>query len=96
MSLHQIHLDIPDLPNDVNLLNWQIPQTSSYEWIDYHNLMVKSKETINNNVDEGFCSIKCSPTSQKTSDDEKNESNIWEKALNLSISDYVDWEMRDS
>lgn len=95
-TIHQIHLDIPDLPNDVSFFNWQIPQTPSYEWIDYHNLMLKPTQETNN-IDEGFCSIKCSPVSQKTSDEEcKLEKDVWEAALSLSISDYVDWEMRDS
>ena len=90
-TIEQIHLDIPDLPNDANLFSWQIPQTSNYEWIDYHNLMTTRKESVTT-VDEGFCSVKCSPVSQKKEDD---NGDVWTHALNLSISDYSDWDMRD-
>ena len=30
-----LSLDIPDLPDDVNLFKWQIPATESYDWVDY-------------------------------------------------------------
>ena len=96
----EIHLDIPDLPNDVNLMSWQIPCSPNYEWIDYHSLMANTKSRSNSNcLDEGFCSSKCSPVTifpnydQKTPESSKDD-DVWNKALKLTISDYVDWEMR--
>ena len=107
-NFDEIRLDIPELPSDVSLLNWQIPHSTSYEWIDYHALMLNNKSRSNSNcVDEGFCSSKCSPGSTNAaaatataSHDEltaspSNCDHVWNKALNLKISDYIDWEMRD-
>jgi len=100
----EIRLDIPDLPNDVNLLNWQIPCSSSYEWIDYHSLMANTKNRSNSNyLDEGFCSSKCSPVSLSSNHGQNTPTRsyqprdeyVWNKALKLTISDYVDWQMRD-
>ncbi len=49
--------------------------------------------------DEGFCSNKCSPhvNSKLNYVSEKKEiiDNAWNEALKFSISEYVDWEMRD-
>jgi hypothetical protein len=99
-------LEIPDLPNDINSLRWQIPNTSNYEWINYHNqnrTTITKTTTTNeseNIEDEGFCSSKsCSPNSSKEithqEQEQENLDEIWSKALKLTISDYIDWEMRD-
>jgi hypothetical protein len=31
-------LELPDLPHDISLYTWQLPNQSSYEWINYEAL----------------------------------------------------------
>ena len=97
-----LNLDIPDLPDDVNYLQWQVPTANSFEWINYTNLMeaptkksnsakTPTKKTSNlvGTDDEGFCSVKSSPLSIKL---ENND--LWDSILDYSISEYIDWDMR--
>ena len=106
--MDSFNLDIPNLPENASLVHWQIPTSSSYEWIDYNNLMVKyvaCGENTNEDKDEesGFCTDKSSPLS--TSDDSSSldshddEAHLieaaWKDAMKFEISDYSNWEMRD-
>jgi hypothetical protein len=89
-----VKLDIPDLPEDVKFYQLQVPGTDSYEWVDYASARPVSavsgrgsKERPSTD-DEGFCSVKSSPVS------EGGRREVWDTILDMSISDYVDWDMR--
>lgn len=97
-----LNLDIPDLPDDVNLITWQIPNTSTYEWINYNNqsLTIDQNQSVNKTTkanlifdDEGFYSNKCSPNLSTSEYLKINDP--WEKALKFSISEYIDWDMKN-
>ncbi len=94
-----IHLEIPDLPKDINLFKWQIPSSASYEWIDYKKILSKpykvpNKPSLNTlSEDEGFHSSFDVSKSDCLSED--REENIWDMANKYKISDYVDWQMRE-
>jgi hypothetical protein len=45
--------------------------------------------------DEGFCSNKCSPNLTNVDTEINSNRNLWDLVLNFSISDYVNWDMRD-
>lgn len=96
-----LNLDIPDLPDDVNLFKWQIPNSTGYEWVDYKNLSKtpktpKIKKLNLASDDEGFFSTKCSPSLNKKEKIVENKNDeFWDKVLKLSISDYIDWDMRE-
>ena len=89
----ELNLDIPNLPENVEHVNWQVPISEGYEWINYKDLMekVSDKKTANYTDDEGFFSVKFSPLSLK--DDKENA--LWDQVLDYSISDYLDWDMRN-
>ncbi len=91
-----IDLDIPDLPEDMKYYELQVPGTESYEWVDYANVKsIRSRKKNNEKGsytdDEGFCSVKSSPVSDKLHAKEKE---LWDTILDFSISDYIDWDMR--
>lgn len=92
-------MEIPDLPQDINLFKWQIPNSTSYEWIDYKKILSKpyrvpNKPGVNTlSDDEGFHSSFDVSRSDFLSED--REENIWEMANKYKISDYVDWQMRE-
>jgi hypothetical protein len=101
-ELLDINLDIPDLPDDLALVKWQVPSSPTYEWINYRKelkldrtndcrlpeLTLASSSLAAPAHDEGFFSNRCSPLSQQKNDV------LWEFAANHSISNYVDWDMK--
>lgn len=66
-----VKLDIPDLPDDVNLIRFQVPTSKNYEWIDYLDSTVNDLKSMTVSVvekrrdpvfsDEGFFSNKDTP-----------------------------------
>jgi len=94
-----IHLEIPDLPKDINLFKWQIPSSASYEWIDYKKILSKPYKALKKTSvaglsdDEGFHSS--FDVSRSDCLSEQREENIWDMANKYKISDYVDWQMRE-
>lgn len=109
-SAEAFNLDIPNLPENAELIKWQIPTSASYEWIDYHGLMGKAIKSggrdqemtkINDidDKDEGFGTDKSSPESTSLSSNEDDTTQFvemaWNDALKLEISDYSNWDMRD-
>lgn len=103
------NLDIPNLPEDAELIRWQIPTSVNYEWIDYHSLMGKAttakagedQETMGigdlDDKDEGFGTDKSSLESTSSHEDELAQlvEVAWSDAMKLEISEYSNWEMRD-
>ena len=104
-------LDIPDLPENINLFKWQIPTSENYEWLGYRNIVqdenFKQKYQTASNLnrlagdqivsgkDEGFYSTKTTPNVSLCSVKENDSSGeIWENILKLSISEFVDWDMK--
>lgn len=98
-----VDLDIPDLPDDVNYVKWQIPNNQDFEWINYKDMMeskpLKIKDFTSTSKkqvltdDEGFDSVPSSPMQKQLLLDPKS-SEMWENVLKCSISNYVDWDMR--
>ncbi|CAF0942274.1 unnamed protein product [Brachionus calyciflorus] len=86
-----LNLDIPDLPDDVSLLKWQIPNTKTFEWVDYTELKEEVKVS---NEDEGFYSNKNSPFIKKERQNLPDE--IWDEILTLKFSEYLNWDMKKS
>lgn len=105
------NLDIPNLPENAELIRWQIPTSVNYEWIDYHSLMGKAttvkvegdQETTGisdlDDKDEGFGTDKSCPESTSLSSHEDDLAHLvevaWSDAMKLEISEYSNWEMRD-
>jgi hypothetical protein len=81
----------------VKFFELQVPGTSSYEWVDYASakpIAIRKKQSHkkgSHTDDEGFCSVKSSPVSDRLDSKEKE---LWDTILDFSISDYVDWDMR--
>lgn len=111
-GISDFQLDIPDLPDEPSMVQWQIPKTANFEWIDYHGLMLaknrddfdlpeinfpqkENSDVKSSHEDEGFSSPKSSSLDLVLSDQKETVENPWQSALKLSISEYVDWEMRD-
>lgn len=99
-EIEGVNLELPDLPSDTAHLKWQVPTSKEYEWINYAREFDKTslnytpikQEADKKRVDakqtedEGFHSIKSSPSSR--------DDRLWDQIINYSLSDYIDWDMR--
>ena len=100
--IEELKLEIPDLPDDVNLYEWKIPKVknlNSFKTVDspdfnqtLKQITISKMVSFINENDEGFCSKKCSPV---TRDQTEKINKVWENIANLSESDYIDWDLRN-
>lgn len=95
-----LELDIPDLPDDCRLMRWQIPNTESYEWIDYKALLTerrgetkKKKKKNDGPLDSGIVSDEGAADAVALEKTSMSAVSVWDLALDYELSDYVDWDM---
>lgn len=104
-----IKLDIPDLPEDSGLMQWQIPGSQTYEWINYaqvaQNLIVPMSRISASThvhaiaVDSGISSDEGGgAASNKCSPTSRpiaaGNDDVWELTLRYQLSNYTDWDMK--
>lgn len=91
-----IKLDIPDLPEDQCLMQWQIPTTQSYEWIDYAQASQLERKGIA--VDSGISSDEgggiVSHKNLSITRPIDNIDKLWEQTLQYKLSEYTNWDMK--
>ena len=95
------YFDLPDLPNDMNNYSWQFPNNKSFEWINYESLLNTNGFSLKPKItnDEGFYSNDTTPITRSCvsiNNDHKVElDDIWDKALELDLPEYNQWETRN-